>query len=261
MHDIDVALLAARTGAEIVNAAFATGITAEYKSHHDPVTEVDRTAERAITSVLAEHRPDDGILAEEGSGNATSGRRWIIDPLDGTVNFIHGIPQVAVSVALWEDDEAQVGVVIDAIRGEEFTARAGHGMTLDGGLRGVSDTPTLQNAVVATGFPYDHSAHAAEYVAGIQAVLEHVNGIRRIGSAALDLAWVAAGRFDAYWEMQVAPWDMAAGVVLVREAGGLVTRTDGAPIRTVSAGILAANEQLHAPMLDLVAPHIPPHLT
>jgi myo-inositol-1(or 4)-monophosphatase len=260
MDDLDIALAAARTGAEIVRRAFATGIAAEYKARHDPVTEVDRASEAAITGVIRAHRPDDGILAEEGSGSAVRGRRWIIDPLDGTVNFVHGIPQVSVSVALWDDATPLVGVVVDALRAEEFAAASGRGATLDGTPMHVSQMSTLDTAVVATGFPYDHSTHASAYVAGVQAVLERVNGIRRLGSAALDLAWVAAGRYEAYWEMQVAPWDMAAGVVLVREAGGEVTDPAGRPVLPRPGPILSSNGLVHAGMVALLSPHIPDHL-
>jgi myo-inositol-1(or 4)-monophosphatase len=261
MDDLDIALEAARTGARIVAQAFATGITAQYKSHHDPVTEVDRASEAAVTAVIRDRRPHDGILAEEGTGDAVTGRRWIIDPLDGTVNFIHGIPQVSVSVALWDDDEPLVGVVLDALRNEEFAAAAGAGATCNGAPIRVTPTADLSRAVVATGFPYDHSDHADAYLASVRVMLERVNGIRRLGSAALDLAWLAAGRYDAYWEMQVAPWDMAAGAIVVMEAGGTVTGVDGSSRPPQSGPILASNGHLHDELVALLAPHIPGHLT
>ena len=261
MDDLDIAREAARTGARIVAQAFATGVTASYKSRHDPVTEVDRASEAAVTGVIRERCPNDGILAEEGTGDARTGRRWIIDPLDGTVNFIHGIPQVSVSVALWEDDRPLLGVVLDPLRDEEFAAATGKGATLNGTPITISPTEDLGRAVVATGFPYDHSAHAAAYVASVQVMLERVNGIRRLGSAALDLAWLAAGRYDAYWEMQVAPWDMAAGAVIVAEAGGKVTGVDGSRRLPESGPILASNGHLHADLVALLSPHIPDHLT
>lgn len=260
MDDLEVARRAATAGVDVVAAAFGSAISARYKAHHDPVTEVDRAAESAITAVLRKRRPKDGIQAEEGAGASLTGRRWIVDPLDGTVNFIHGIPQLAVSVALWADDEPVVGVVVDVLRREVFAAARGKGATLDGQPITVSNTRELDAAVVATGFPYDHSKHAAAYTAGLQAMLSRVNGIRRFGSAALDLAWVAVGRFDAYWEMQVAPWDMAAGAVIVEEAGGLVGGIDGSPPTPRSGPILASNGLLHEPIRSILQPHIPDHL-
>jgi myo-inositol-1(or 4)-monophosphatase len=259
MQDIDIAREAARTGARIVAQAFATGITARYKSHHDPVTEVDKASEAAVTGVIRARRPDDGILAEEGAGDALTGRRWIIDPLDGTVNFIHGIPHVSVSVALWDDATPLLGVVLDPLRDEEFAGVTGEGATLNGRPIAVSPAEDLNMAVVATGFPYDHSAHAAAYLDSVRVMLERVNGIRRLGSAALDLAWLAAGRYDAYWEMDVAPWDMAAGAIIVTEAGGTVTGVDGRPRLPASGPILASNGVLHEELVTLLAPHVPDH--
>jgi myo-inositol-1(or 4)-monophosphatase len=223
MDDLAVALEAARTGAAIVGAAFGKVQTVEFKGVVDPVTAIDHESERAVLDVLGALRPDDSVLAEEGGGSRDlSGRHWIVDPLDGTVNFLHGIPQVAVAVGLYEDGQPRVGVVIDPIRGEEFAAERGSGATLNGATISVSDRG-IGEGVIATGFPYDRRDRGVAYAAIVGTVLEHVRGIRRLGSAALDLAWVACGRLDGYWEFGLGPWDIGAAMVLVQEAGGIVT--------------------------------------
>lgn len=253
MTDLDLALLAARAGAAIVADAFGTATETELKGRFDPVTVVDRAAERAIVDIVRVERPDDGILAEEGSGSATRGRRWIIDPLDGTVNFVHGIPHVGVSVALYKDDAPLVGVTIDPLRAEEYVAVAGGGATLNGSPITTSATIDPERAVIATGFPYDHDVHADALARTLGAVLARVNGLRRMGSATLDLAWVAAGRYEGYWELNVSPWDIAAGILLVREAGGTVTTPAGGPAAPDQREIVAANPHLHEVLRSTVA--------
>jgi len=260
MNDLDVALAAARTGGDIIKKGFGRGIEAQYKRQFDPVTAVDHASEEAIVDFIRAERPEDAILAEEGGGLTSAGRHWIIDPLDGTVNFVHGIPQIAVSIGLWEGNSPLLGVVLDPLRDETFTAETGGGAQLNGVAMRVSPTEELQRAVVATGFPYDHGDHAAEYAAALGAVLEHVNGLRRFGSAALDLAWVAAGRFDAFWELGLAPWDQAAGIVLVREAGGRVTDPFGVDSVPLTRMVMASNGVLHDPLGAIVAPMVPERL-
>jgi len=260
MNDLDVALSAARIGGEIIRDGFGRGIEAEYKGRFDPVTKVDHASEDAIVETIRSERPDDDIVAEEGGGLESGGRHWIIDPLDGTVNFVHGIPQIAVSIGLWDDATPILGVVFDPLRDETFTAETGKGARLNGADMNVSATAELERAVVATGFPYDHGDHAAEYAAALGAVLENVNGLRRFGSAALDLAWVAAGRFDAFWELGVAPWDQAAGIVLVREAGGRVTDPFGIDSVPRTRLVMASNGTLHEPLGAIVAPMVPARL-
>lgn len=259
MNDLALAIAAAQAGGAILAEAFGRDVDADYKGRFDPVTAVDRTAERAIVRMIAMERPDDAIIAEEGGGDEFAGRHWLIDPLDGTVNFIRGIPQISVSIALWHGADPLVGVVFDPLRQELFTAAAGAGTQLNGSTITVTETETLERAVVATGFPYDHGEHAAAYAAALGAVLEQVNGIRRFGSAALDLAWVAAGRYDAYWELGLAPWDQAAGILLVRESGGVVTDPFGTPSIPVTSMVLASNGALHATLADIIAPLVPPH--
>ena len=261
MHDFAVALKAAHAGAAVVREHFGATNEAEYKSKFDPVTAVDTAAEAAIVNVISTEKPTDGILAEEGGGTAHDGRFWIIDPLDGTVNFVHNIPQVAVSVALWDGDEALVGVVIDVMRNEVFIAQSGGGATLNGQKITVSSGTDLSRSVVATGFPYDHDVHADALSVVVREMLREVNGLRRFGSAALDLAWVAAGRFDAYWELGIAPWDGAAGILLVREAGGIVTDPWGTPTDPFKPLVIASNGVIHEDIRSIVNNHLPGHLT
>jgi myo-inositol-1(or 4)-monophosphatase len=253
--DLDLALECARRAADIVRKGFATDVPAEFKGSVDPVTEIDRAAEDAIRRLLADARPADSILGEEGGGDGWRiGRVWIVDPLDGTVNFIHRLPQVSVSVALWEDGQPVVGVVQDAIRDEVFAAAAGEGATVDGRPLEVSSVNEIGGALVATGFPYDRRERASELVEVLGRVLSRVQGIRRIGSAALDLCYVAAGRFDAYWEYRLQPWDTAAGQLIVTEAGGTVTDLTGAEYRPDSPGLLASNGAVHDELRSVIEP-------
>lgn len=244
MDDLELCVAAAQAGAAVVADHFGRTTAAELKEKFNPVTAADHASETTIVDLIRSERPGDGILAEEGSGAATSGRRWIIDPLDGTVNFVHGIPHVGVSIALYEGINPLVGVIVDPIRDEEFVAVTGQGATLNGEPMAVSSTSELARAVVATGFPYDHDRRAARLGVTLAAVLEQVNGIRRMGAAALDFAWVAAGRYDGYWELDLAPWDAAAGIIMVTEAGGVVTDPRGAPSIPELPSAVAANNAL-----------------
>jgi myo-inositol-1(or 4)-monophosphatase len=259
VDDLELALAAARAGARVVADAFGSSPIPEMKGRNDPVTEIDRRAERAIVGLIRAHRPDDGFLAEESGGTIGAGRQWIVDPLDGTVNFVHGIPQVAVSVALYEGDIPLVGVIEDPLRGEVFAAAAGIGATMNGAPIAVSSAG-LAGAVVATGFPYDHDRYAEQYAGVLGAVLARIGGLRRFGSAALDLAWTAAGRYEGYWELGVAPWDQAAGTLIVRRAGGIVTDPWGAPASPATRLIVAGNPVMHAELTEIVLAHLPAHL-
>jgi len=260
MDDLHVATVAAQTGAAIVRASFGNHAFEDQKGRFDPVTEIDHRSEAAIMDVLSIQRPDDGILAEESGGRIEAGRHWIIDPLDGTVNFVHGIPQVAVSVALYDGPDPLVGVVVDPLAEETFSARADGGTTLNGRPVSVSSVDLLERAVVATGFPYDHDQYADEYTAVVAAMLKHVNGLRRFGSAALDLAWTAVGRYEGYWELGLAPWDLAAGVLLVREAGGLVTDPFGVDVVPGNGLVVAGNAALHEKLVAIVHAAMPDRL-
>lgn len=260
MDDLELALAAAAEGAAIVRAGFGAHRTTEQKGRLDPVTEIDRASEAAIVRLITTNRPDDGVLGEEGSFRESAGRRWIIDPLDGTVNFIHGIPHVGVSVALWDGDEPLAGVVVDVARDEVFAAARGSGATHQGEAIHVSAHTELHRSVIVTGFPYDHDKHAEAYVKPLAAVLMQVNGIRRSGSAALDFCWVAAGRFDGYWEYSIGPWDAAAGILIATEAGAIVTDALGNQPSRDMHSVLAANPSLHPQLLDLISPLTPAHI-
>ena len=200
---------------------------------NDLVSQADREAELAVIDILRSQTPDFGIIAEESGGQASGLASWCIDPLDGTTNFLHGIPHYAVSIALiahagtrvngetLTQDSPVVGVVYDPNREEIFTAMLGAGAWLNGQRIYCSQADSLANSVLATGFPFRDFSFADQYMPTLQHAITHTRGIRRHGAAALDLAWVACGRFDGYWEMGLAPWDVAAGTLLVREAGGI----------------------------------------
>jgi len=259
VHDIDIAIRAARAGAAIVASGFRSVTDAEMKGVVDPVTEIDRAAEAAVVGMISEARPEDGILAEEGSAAETSsGRRWVIDPLDGTVNFIHGIPHVSISVALEDDNGVLVGVIVDPIRDEEFTAVRGRGAFLNASPMQVSTTERLGDSIIVTGFPYDRRDHGSSYATTVGEVLEAARGVRRLGSAALDLAWVAAGRYDGYWEYSLSPWDMTAGVLLVAEAGGMLSNSAGGPIDHTD--LVVTNGLIHEELRRIVVSSRPGHL-
>jgi myo-inositol-1(or 4)-monophosphatase len=252
MTDLELALEAARAAGQVVRDMADDVGDPEYKGEVNPVTEADHRAEAAIVGLLAEHRPGDGILTEEGNDATTaSARRWVIDPLDGTVNYLHGIPHVGVSVALEDGDGAVVGVVLDVFRDEAFTAVRGEGARLGGMPITVSATATIDRALLVTGFPYDRRDRARAYTDVVAAVLEHGQGVRRLGSAALDLAWVACGRFDGYWEVNLAPWDVAAGLLLVTEAGGAVSSSASGP--ATHADVVASNGHIHEELRAVVA--------
>ena len=259
--DLWVALRAARAGAEEVLAGAGTHFLTHMKGNVDPVTEIDERAEIAIRASIASHFPDDSILGEEGGGAGwKQGRVWIIDPLDGTINFVHTLPHFSVSVALWDDGTPLIGVVIDVMRQEEFVAVRGEGARLNDIPIGVSGTASMNDSVIVTGFPYDRQQHAREYLDVVADVLEVAQGIRRLGSAALDLAWVACGRFDAYWEFGIKPWDAAAGILLVTEAGGVVTDGGGGSNDLDAGACVASNGKIHDELREIVSTGMPEHL-
>jgi myo-inositol-1(or 4)-monophosphatase len=217
-------------------------------SDTDMVSDADREAERSISELLAAERPEDGLLAEEGSSGAgKSGRRWIVDPLDGTVNFLYGLPAWAVSVALEDEHGLAAGVVFDPLREEMFRALRGGGAELNGRTLRVPSRGALERAMVATGFSYE--APRRERQAQVMArLLPRVRDIRRAGAAALDLAWLAAGRVDAFYERGLQHWDWAAGQLLVCEAGGVVEHLPGDP-----PCLVAANAELLPQLRELVS--------
>ncbi len=213
----------------------------------DMVSELDRASEALIATIVLGARPDDAILGEEGGlvGPGTSGVRWVVDPLDGTTNYLYGYPEWAVSIAAEFAGEAVVGVVHDPTHGETYSAVRGEGSWCNGRSLRVGGAPTLASALVGTGFGYDAAVRARQGLE-VAKVLPHVRDIRRAGSAALDLCWVAAGRLDAYYERGLQPWDWAAGMVIAREAGAVVSvLADGTAV--------AAPPQLHQALVDLLA--------
>ncbi len=263
--DVAIAIEAARAGADTVRRGFRQSFRTELKGSVDPVTDVDREAEAEVTAVLARMAPEDSILAEEGGGAGwRENRVWIVDPLDGTVNFVNRLPQVAVSVALWSDGRPLVGVVIDVTREEEFVASAGVGATCNGEPIRVSETALLADSLLATGFPYDRQEHAAAYLAVMERVMTRSRGTRRMGAAALDMAWVACGRFDGYWEhggpAGVKPWDAAAGTLLVTEAGGMATDDRGAEFVLEPRAFVVSNGKIHEELRQIVDETMPEHL-
>ncbi|MFI5255965.1 MAG: inositol monophosphatase family protein [Gemmatimonadales bacterium] len=224
----------------------------ESKSQFDFVSDVDRASEQALGEVVMQRHADASLLAEEGSPDAqtTRGLVFVADPLDGTTNFLHGVPWYAVSVAALVDGEVQAGAVINAATGALYTATLGGGARLSGAPMRVSSITDPSRALVATGFPFSREEEIQRFVAMLPAVMRATAGIRRAGAAALDLADVACGRYEAFWELRLAPWDIAAGMLLVREAGGVVTTLEGAPCRVSETSLIAGSPAMHAWLLD-----------
>jgi len=220
----------------------------------DLVTDIDVAVERMFRGMIADRFPDHQVLAEElgGAAEVPRGPCWVFDPIDGTTNYAHGIPIFCASLALEIDGVAAVAAVFDPNRQELFTAERGGGAFLNGRRIHVSTASSLVDAVVVTGFPYDVHARVDEIVGLFGAFVGQARAVRRLGSAAIDLCYVAAGRMDGFWESDLKPWDMAGGALLVSEAGGVVTRMDGSPFNSRCRHVLAANAELHQPMLDII---------
>jgi myo-inositol-1(or 4)-monophosphatase len=233
-----------------------SGFRIDKKGHIDLVTEVDLACERMCRAILAERFPDHDILAEEmgatQSGAAQSRYRWVFDPLDGTTNYAHGLPIYCASLGLEIDGEVAVAAIYDPSRRELFTAEVGHGAFLNGRALEVSSTERLVDALLVTGFPYTVHEGDRDLVDLFGRFLGQARAVRRLGSAALDLCYVAAGRFDGFWEQHLKPWDVAAGALIVREAGGAVTGMDGAPFDMVAGHLVASNGRIHGPALALI---------
>ncbi len=249
-----VALQAAQQAGELLRENFRQGHRFELKSgFRDLVTEFDRRAEEIIVSLIRKSFPEHSILTEEGSVHPTdtSPYQWIIDPIDGTTNFAHGFPFFAVSIALYHRDEALLGVVYNPIHNELFVGEAGQGAQLNGRLIRVSRTETLQESLVMTGFPYDERL-IPKHLAWWERFARKTQTLRRLGSSALALAYLAAGRADGYWELDLKPWDMAAAVLLVREAGGKVTDLQGNAFDLSGGEVLATNGKIHDAMIQIL---------
>ena len=265
MHPfINIGIRAARRAGDVIFRSLhrLESLEVTSKSRNDFVTDVDRTAEQEIINTIRHFYPDHGFIAEESGTSA--GRNdefvWIIDPLDGTTNFLHGFPQFCVSIALQARGKLEHAVIYDPMRQELFTASRGGGAQLEDKRIRVSKSRGLEGALIGTGFPYRANTRWLDaYLQMMKAVALETAGIRRPGSAALDLAWLAAGRVDAYWELGLSPWDTAAGVLLVTEAGGRVGTLTGAEY-TLGSDIVAGSPKTYEALLALLAPHVPPDL-
>jgi myo-inositol-1(or 4)-monophosphatase len=263
MHPIlTIAVKAARRAGTIINRASTQLdlLTVQSKSPNDFVTEVDQAAEAAIIEVLREAYPDHGILAEESGespASADSEYQWIIDPLDGTTNFIHGFPQYAISIALAKSGVVEQAVVYDPTRNELFTATKGRGAFLNDRRIRVSKRTRLNESLIGTGFPYRQFDNVEAYLAMFRELIQKTAGIRRPGAAALDLAYVACGRLDGFWEMGLQPWDMAGGSLLIQEAGGLVSDLAGEGAWLETGNVVAGTPKVFGQLLPVIQAHRP----
>lgn len=251
---LNVAVEAAHAAANIMRRQLqrVEAIPVERKARHDYVSEVDRACEAEIVREIKRYYPDHAFLCEEGGTSGESDALWIIDPLDGTSNYLHGIPHFAVSIAQQVNGRTEHAVVYDPIRDELFMASRGSGAFLNNKRIRVSARNGLEGAVVATAFPFRQREHLQAYARVFQAVFSKVEDFRRAGTASLDLAWVAAGRMDGYFEVALKPWDVAAGALIVREAGGVVMDFDGNDAVEESGSIIAAPFKVMTPLRQLI---------
>ncbi|MBU1276925.1 MAG: inositol monophosphatase [Proteobacteria bacterium] len=253
---------AASAGAKVLLKLWGQGLRVQNKQRFDYVTDADLASEKAVLATIGRLCPGQAILSEEtpadlAQAQAGQGPLWVVDPLDGTTNYIHGFPHVAVSVALLEEGRPAVGVVLDVTKDEEFVAWRGGGAWLNGRRLAVADMPAPEQALFMTGFPFRNKELLDPYLELFRDIFTQSAGVRRAGSAALDLAYVAAGRGQGFWEMGLKPWDMAAGILLVEEAGGLVSDFLGGPEALWRGDIVAAAPGLHGWMQGLCARRFP----
>jgi len=250
---IKLAMAAARAAGRIQMEHFGHSHLMELKGDFNPVTEVDRLSEKTIVKMILDAFPDHDILTEEtpfeGKGSSW---KWIVDPLDGTTNYFHGFPFFSVSIGLEVDGEVKLGAVYIPPLDELFHAEKGKGAFLNGNRISVSGTGDLNRSFLCTGFPYDVREHVDHYLKYFKNFIVRSFAIRRPGSAAIDLSYLAAGRFDGFWELKLQPWDVAAGSLMVTEAGGKVTDFNGGPFRIYSKEILATNGLIHQQMLEVI---------
>ncbi|RMG29016.1 MAG: inositol-1-monophosphatase [Gammaproteobacteria bacterium] len=257
---LNIAIRAARAAGDRIvrHVDRIADLTITEKDRNDYVSEVDREAEQVILRILRKAYPHHAILAEESGtqGQEAAEYRWIVDPLDGTTNFLHGVPQFAVSIALEHRGRLEQAVVYDPMRQELFTATRGAGAFLNNRRIRVARRNGLEGALLGTGFPFRHHRHLDAYLGMFRDLLVATAGIRRPGSAALDLAYVAAGRFDGFWEIDLNPWDIAAGVLLIQEAGGIVGDLTGGHRYLETGNIVAGNPRVFAAMVRKIRPHL-----
>ena len=263
MNNVDLAQEAARIGAEILLKYWMQlgRSDADLKGRNDWVSRADRESEEAIVSFLREHSPDDHFLGEEGgsmgaaSGSESADRVWVIDPLDGTSNYLQHFPMWSVSIALEEKGTMTTGVVYEPLRDQMFAAERGSGAFLNGRPITVSNQQSLEGSFLATGFPFRAMDHVDTYTEIFREVISTSKGVRRAGSAALDLAYTAAGVFDGFFELHLAPWDVAAGGVLVLEAGGVVTDFSGGDRYWKRGNIVGAATGVHSSLIEMIGRH------
>ena len=260
MHPmLNTAIRAARSAGDLIlRASDNIGqLRIDQKGKNDYASEVDRKAEQEIIHIIKTAYPDHALLAEESGSHAGNDYVWVIDPLDGTTNFLHGFPQYAVSIALKHKGRLEVGVVYDPMRDELFTASRGGGAMLNSRRLRVTQPTSLKGALLGTGFPFKTDQHLEAYLGMFRKLTMECAGIRRAGACALDLAYVAAGRLDGFWEIGVMEWDMAAGVLLIKEAGGVVTDFSFNDNYLQSGNLIAGSPKMH----QLMYQHIEPHVT
>lgn len=253
MHPMmNTAIKAARAAARVMTRAWDRGqhLQIREKTRNDFVSEIDLQAEQTIVQILRQAYPDHGILAEEGGHQAGDEFVWVIDPLDGTTNYLHGVPHFSISIALRHRGRLEQGLIYDPMRDELFTASRGQGALLNDRRIRVTDRPDLQGALLGTGIPFREEHNLQAYLQTLAVLIQDTAGVRRPGSAALDLAYVAAGRFDGFWEMRLREWDLAAGVLLVQEAGGMVTDLRGGTDVFTTGDIVAGNAKIVKAMLQ-----------
>ena len=259
---LNIAVRAARSAGELIlrSADSVSRLSVDQKGKNDYASEVDRMAEREIISIIKAAYPEHAILAEESGKHKGNDFVWIIDPLDGTTNFLHGFPQYSVSIALKYKGKLEVGVVYDPLRDELFTAKRGGGAMLNSRRLRVTNQNSLKGALIGTGFPFKTDRDLDAYLGMFRALTTECAGIRRAGSAALDLAYVAAGRMDGYWEIGIMEWDMAAGILLIKEAGGVVTDFSFNDNYLESGNVIVGSPKMHQLMYQLIEPHVTDNL-
>jgi myo-inositol-1(or 4)-monophosphatase len=259
---LNIAVMAARRAGEVIVRSLnrLESLTVTSKGRNDFVSEVDRAAEAEIIAIIRKHYPHHAFLAEESGASGDNETVWIIDPLDGTTNFLHGFPIFAVSIACQQRGRLEHAVIYDPMRQELFTSSRGGGAHLDNHRIRVSKQRTLEGALISTGFPYRANTRFIDsYMLMLKSVMQQTAGVRRPGAASLDLAYVAAGRADAFWEIGLSPWDTAAGTLLIQEAGGRIGTLAGGEFRQ-GGNVLAGTPKVYEALLELLAPHLPPEL-
>lgn len=259
---LNIAVRAARSAGDIItrSAPNAGQLQIKRKSANDFATDVDRFAEQEIIKIIKTAYPDHAILAEESGEHKGNDYVWIIDPLDGTTNYLHGFPVYAVSIALQIKGKLELGVVYDPLREELFTAERGGGAMMNNRRIRVTTQPSLKGALIGTGFPFKNPQHLDAYLGMFRALHADSAGIRRAGAAALDLAYVAIGRLDGFWEIGLHPWDMAAGILLIKEAGGVATDFAFKDQYMETGHVITGNPKMHQAMYQAIEPHVTDNL-